>query len=123
MLNEKEIDKLKSIVKVHKDFFEDGDTETINSEEIKALEHLLLEYEELKILKDDIKDKRIVYIDELEFEENYIPKQKIRDIFDVKIHNYKYLAETDWSDWLKEADRHIAELLEIILEELLGKED
>lgn len=79
MLNEKEIDKLKSIVKVHKDFFEDGDTETINSEEIKALEHLLSEYEKLKILEEDIKDKRIVYNDEPEFKENYISKQKIRD--------------------------------------------
>lgn len=101
MLNEKEIDKLKSIVKVHKDFFEDGDTETINSEEIKALEHLLSEYEKLKILEEDIKDKRIVYNDEPEFEENYIQKQKIREkIKDIKEdkeskYYYKFLEYRD----------------------------
>lgn len=40
---------------------------------------LLKENEELKILKDDIQDKRIIYIDTPEFEENYISKQKIKD--------------------------------------------
>lgn len=101
MLNEKEIDKLKSIVKVHKDFFEDRDTETINSEEIKALEHLLSEYEKLKILEEDIKDKRIVYNDEPEFKENYIQKQKIREkIKDIKEdkeskYYYKFLEYRD----------------------------
>ena len=33
----------------------------------------------LKVLEDDIKDKRITYIDTPEFEENYIPIQKIKD--------------------------------------------
>lgn len=80
------------------------------------------ENEKLKMLEEDIKNKRIVYIDTPEFKENYISKNKIRYIFEVKIHNFKYLAETDWNDWLKEADRHIVELLEIILEELLREE-
>ena len=37
------------------------------------------ENEELKILEDDIQDKRIVYIDTPEFKENYISKQKVKD--------------------------------------------
>ena len=118
MLNEKEIDKLKSIVKVHKDFLEDGDTETINSEEIKALEYLLSEYEKLKILEDDIKDKRIVYIDEPEFEENYIPKQKIREKIKEVKNKYKNIEQT--SDFI------IADTIQPkieILEELLGEND
>lgn len=120
MLNEKEkeIDKLKSIVKVHKDFFEYEDTETINSEEIKALEHLLLEYEELKILEDDIKDKRIVYIDEPEFEENYIPKNKIMEKIEEIKNEYKNIVQT--SDFI------IADTIQPkieILEELLEEND
>lgn len=37
------------------------------------------ENEALKVLEDDIQDKRIVYIDTPEFKENYIPIQKIKD--------------------------------------------
>lgn len=113
-MEEKEIDKLKSIVKVHKDFFEDGDIETINSEEIKAIEHLLSEYEKLKILEDDISDKRIVYIDEPEFEENYIPKKKIRD----KIKE----LEDEYEDVTQNSDFIIADIIQPkikILKELL----
>ena len=34
---------------------------------------------ELEVLEDDLKDKRVVYIDTPEFAENYIPKQKVKD--------------------------------------------
>ena len=44
---------------------------------------VLKENEELKrnykILKDDIEDERIVYIDTPEFEQRYIPVQKVKD--------------------------------------------
>lgn len=46
---------------------------------ISLFERLQKENEELKILKDDIQDKRIVYVDTPEFEENYISAQKIKD--------------------------------------------
>ena len=36
--------------------------------------------EDYQILKDDIEGHRIVYVDTPEFEENYISKDKIRDI-------------------------------------------
>lgn len=35
--------------------------------------------QDLKILQDDLEDKRIVYIDTPEFKNSYIPKQKIKD--------------------------------------------
>lgn len=35
---------------------------------------------ELEVLEDDLKDKRVVYIDTPEFAENYIPKQKVKDL-------------------------------------------
>ena len=34
---------------------------------------------ELEVLEDDLKDKRVVYIDTPEFAEDYIPVQKIKD--------------------------------------------
>lgn len=46
---------------------------------INLIDSLQKENEELKILKDDIQDKRIVYVDTPEFEENYISAQKIKD--------------------------------------------
>ena len=50
----------------------------------KENEELKRKNEALKILEDDIQDKRIAYVDELEFEENYIPKQIVKD----KIEEY-----------------------------------
>lgn len=35
---------------------------------------------ELEVLEDDLKDKRIVYIDTPEFEKEFIPKQKVKDV-------------------------------------------
>lgn len=37
------------------------------------------ENEELKILKDDIQDKRIAYIDTPQFKENFISKQEVKN--------------------------------------------
>ena len=34
---------------------------------------------ELEVLEDDLKDKRVAYIDTPEFAENYIPVQKVKD--------------------------------------------
>ena len=52
-----------------------------------AIDHILAEREEdkkrikeLEVLEDDLKDKRIAYVDTPEFEENYIPKQKVKEI-------------------------------------------
>lgn len=51
-----------------------------------AIEHILAEREEdkkrikeLEVLEDDLKDKRIVYVDTPEFEEKFIAKQKVKE--------------------------------------------
>lgn len=51
-----------------------------------AIENLLAEREEdkkkidkLQVLEDDLKDKRIVYVDTPEFEEKFISKQKVKE--------------------------------------------
>ena len=41
---------------------------------------LVKRIKELEVLEDDLKDKRIVYIDTPEFKENYIPKQKVKNV-------------------------------------------
>ena len=52
-----------------------------------AIENVLAErkqdkerIKELEVLEDDLKDKRIVYVDTPEFEEKFIPKQKVKEI-------------------------------------------
>lgn len=64
-----------------------------------AINHVLAEREEdkkkiaeLEVLEDDLKDKRIVYVDTPEFAENYIPKQKVKDNFNklnTRIKDFK----------------------------------
>ena len=54
---------------------------------------VLRENEELKVLEDDIQDKRIAYIDEPEFEENVIPVQKVKDIIDRIDYDIKRTKE------------------------------
>ena len=51
-----------------------------------AIDHILAEREEdkkrierLQVLEDDLKDKRIVYVDTPEFEEKFISKQKVKE--------------------------------------------
>lgn len=47
---------------------------------------------ELEVLEDDLKDKRIAYIDTLEFEKEFIPKQKVKEEFNklnTRIKDFK----------------------------------
>ena len=64
----------------HKIYYNDlgWDEKTIDC--INAIDHILAKIEELKILEDDLKDKRIVYVDTPEFEEKFIAKQKVKDL-------------------------------------------
>lgn len=82
----------------HKIYYNDlgWDEKTIDC--INAIEHILAEREEdkkrikeLEVLEDDLKDKRIVYADTPEFEEKFIPKQKVKDI----LLKYKYVSISD----------------------------
>lgn len=87
----------------------------------QAIEHILQDYkrvlkenEELKILEDDIQDKRIVYIDTPEFEENYISKQKIKDKLEELNKEIKSCTEIDAIFKIKQQQ---------ILQELLESEE
>lgn len=50
---EEDIEILNSIVKVNKDFLSDIENQTINQKEIKALEHLLLDYIRQKQINEE----------------------------------------------------------------------
>lgn len=89
---------------------------------IEAIEHILAEREEdkkrierLQVLEDDLKDKRIVYVDTPEFEEKFIPKQKVKD----KIEEIKEDKESKYFDkFLMTRDIDYAiEILEELLED------
>lgn len=54
--------------------------------------------------------------------EEYI-KASIKDIFDVKMHNFNYLSETDWSEAQRIIDKEVANILQQILQELLESEE
>lgn len=49
---------------------------------------------ELEVLEDDLKDKRIVYVDTPEFEEKFISKQKVKEII-YTIIDYKIPRATN----------------------------
>lgn len=67
-----------------------------------AIDHILAEreedkkrIEELEVLEDDLKDKRIVYVDTPEFEEKFIAKQKVKDKFNKLITRIKELKDPE----------------------------
>ena len=72
------------------------------------------ENEELKILEDDIQDKRIVYIDTPKFKENYISKQKVKDKLEELNKEIKSCTEIDAIFKIKQQQ---------ILQELLESEE
>ena len=69
---------------------------------------------ELEVLEDDLKDKRVVYIDTPEFAENYIPVQKIKDKIEENKDTAKRVAGTyqyaDSGDDLEEKKSKVIEL-------------
>lgn len=85
--------------KTHKIIYNDlgWDEKTIDC--INAIDHLLAEREEdkkrierLEVLEDDLKDKRIAYVDTPEFEEKFIAKQKVKEEFNklnTRIKDFK----------------------------------
>lgn len=67
-----------------------------------AIDHILAEREEdkkrikeLEVLEDDLKDKRIVYVDTPEFEEKFIAKQKVKDNFNKLITRIKEFKDPE----------------------------
>ncbi len=88
---EEDIKKLKELNNLLKFFKTHGwipnlSRNTNINETIEAIEHILAEREEdkkrikeLEVLEDDLKDKRIAYVDTPEFEEKFISKQKVKE--------------------------------------------
>lgn len=124
---EEDIKKLKELNNLLKFFKTHGwipnlSRNTNINETIEAIEHILAEREEdkkrierLQVLEDDLKDKRIVYVDTPEFEEKFIPKQKVKD----KIEEIKEDKESKYFDkFLMTRDIDYAiEILEELLED------
>lgn len=81
----KELNNLLKFFKTH-GWIPDLSREINTNGIIDAIDHILAEREEdkkkidkLQVLEDDLKDKRIVYIDTPKFEEEFIPKQKVKE--------------------------------------------
>ena len=91
----------------------------INEEHKKINGELRKKVKELEVLEDDMKDKRVVYIDEPEFKANYIPKQKIKDKIENLEKEYKKLEQS--SDFII-ADT-IQPKIEVLQELLQESED
>ena len=73
---------------------------------LEAIEHILAEREknkkkikELEVLEDDLKDKRVVYIDTPEFEGNYIPKQKVIEEVDKLLNTFRKVEFNRVTAW------------------------
>lgn len=95
------------------------------NETIEAIDHILAEREEdkkrierLQVLEDDLKDKRIVYVDTPEFEEKFIAKQKVKE----KIEENNKLIEKCEDRLEHYGEIYLYEHDNKILEELLEEE-
>ena len=73
-----------------------------------------------ELIKEDFIPKGKI-VDIIEKEE--YTKASINDIFDVKMHNFNYLSETDWSEAQRIIDKEVANILQQILQELLESEE
>ena len=128
---EEDIEKIKQLNNLLKFFKTHGWIPDLSREintngTIEAIEHMLTEQEadkkrikELEVLEDDLKDKRVVYIDTPEFAENYIPKQKVKDKIEELNNNRPYLMK--FEDWRKKeyTNEDIIQNCIEVLEELL----
>lgn len=89
---------------------------------IKEYKNLLAEREEdkkrikeLEVLEDDLKDKRIVYVDTAEFKENSIPKQKVINsinYYDERIKHAKLIKDKEQEEFYIDIKRAFYKLLE-----------
>lgn len=98
-----DISKIKYIIDFSK---KTGIHYALEQEDIEILEHILAEreedkkrIEELEVLEDDLKDKRIVYVDTPEFEENYIPKQKVLEEIDQVLEAFRKVEFNRVTTW------------------------
>lgn len=108
--------------------------DTYSPEVLQAIENILADRERLIRENEELKNKislkqfdiNVIYTDYKEkleeYKNNSISKDKIREIFNIKIYNYNYLSKTDWYPEIKSIDKEIANILEICLQELLEED-
>lgn len=115
-LTEENLDKLEHHCKkaIH---YERGVEHKVVLELLERYKELLTKREEdkkkidkLQVLEDDLKDKRIVYVDTPEFEEKFIPKQKVKDKFNKLITRIKEFKDPEIKKYF--SIEQIIELLE-----------
>lgn len=67
--------------------------------EKRYFDKLVERIKELEVLEDDLKDKRVVYIDTPEFAENYIPKQKVLKEVDKLLNAFRKIEFNKVTIW------------------------
>ena len=67
--------------------------------EKRYFDKLVERIKELEVLEDDLKDKRVVYIDTPEFAENYIPKQKVLKEVDKLLNAFRKIEFNKVTTW------------------------
>ena len=90
-------------IKRCKELIKDKHKEWIGMTNQKAIGNVLKKYEELKVLEDDIQDKRIAYIDTLEFKDAFVSKQKIKDLLTEIQEEYNKIEEQFDCIWDKKS--------------------
>ena len=89
---------------------------------VNLVEKQQKEIENYQILKDDIEEHNIVYVDTPEFEEKYISKDKIIEKIDLIDKEYAEIIEKNKNDlYLVNINAHRHSAMQSILEELLGE--
>ena len=102
---------IEDIENVRSFLFEFKDGTELRLVEKENYDKLVERIKELEVLEDDLKDKRVVYIDTPKFAENYIPKQKVKDKIE-EVHNMKFEDERLNSATIDFAVHKFEELLE-----------
>ena len=123
----KKVKELNNLLKFFKTYgwIPDLSREINTNGTIDAIDHILAEREadkkkidKLQVLEDDLKDKRIVYVDTPEFEEKFISKQKVKE----NIEKIKDRFNKNFSNKKDKAYFGIARVNHIldILEKIIG---
>ena len=115
---EEDIEILEEFIKLDRnirDNKKESDYEKFCERRCIAIENILAErkqdkerIKELEVLEDDLKDKRIVYVDTPEFAEKFIQVKKIKDIFQKnrnELFSVTYLDYKQYKPFTMQIDR------------------
>lgn len=115
---EEDLEILEEFIKLDRnirDNKKESDYEKFCERRCIAIENVLAErkqdkerIKELEVLEDDLKDKRIVYVDTPEFEEKFIQVKKIKDIFQKnrnELFSVTYLDYKQYKPFTMQIDR------------------